>query len=123
MIDFLVEQQITIKMTQRRKLPPYTTTVHLMGKKLLQEFAHIVAPRGEQEPFPLFQELGKLEYVGGICANRKTRQPLLDAQVIEKAGKHVRVRFGSHEEEFHCASYRTQGKVMKRMRGKRDVAM
>src|ERR1700686_4658691 len=98
-IDSLIEKQVTIKMTQRRKFPSHAAPVHLMGKKLLQEFTHIVAPRREQEPFPLFQELGKLEYVGGIGGNRKPRQSLLDAQVIEKAGEHVRVRLRSHEQK------------------------
>jgi hypothetical protein len=44
-----------------------------MGKKLLQEFAYIIAPRHQQEPLSPFQKLGKLEYVGGIGGNRKSR--------------------------------------------------
>jgi len=50
----------------------------------LQEFAHVAAARGQQKPSTLFQELGELEYVGGIRADGKPRQTFLDAQVIEK---------------------------------------
>ena len=60
----LVEQQITIKMTQRRKLAPHAAPVHLMRKKLLQKFAHIIAPGSQQKPLVLLQELGKLQDVG-----------------------------------------------------------
>ena len=69
-IDFLVEQQIPVEMPQRRKLPPHAAPVHLIGKKLLQKFPHIAAPRRQQQPLPLLQKLGKLQDVRGVSADR-----------------------------------------------------
>src|ERR1035441_2846018 len=86
-------------MTQRRKLSPHTAPVDLMRKKLLQEFPHIVPPSGEQKPLMLLQVLGELQHVRRIGADRIRRQPFLDAQVIEKAGKHARIRLGSHSKK------------------------
>src|SRR5580692_820630 len=99
MFDPFVEEQITIKMPQGRKLAPHTAPIHLMRKELLQKLADVVAPRGQKKPFLTLQKLGELEYVRRISADRVRRQPLLDAQVVEKARKHSRIGFGSHGEE------------------------
>src|ERR1700674_5654818 len=94
-----------------------------MGKKLLQEFANVIAARGNQQALAFLQKLRELQHVGGVGADGKRRKPLLDSEVIEKARKHVRVGAGSHRdrEEFEYARYRTLGKVMREVPGK-DVA-
>jgi hypothetical protein len=43
-LDFLIEQQIPVKMPERRKLPAHTPAVDLIRNQPLQEFANIVAP-------------------------------------------------------------------------------
>ena len=70
-----------------------------MGEELLQKLPHIVAVRRHQQPLGFFQELGELKYVCGIRFDRKSRQSLLDAQVIEKAREHPRVGFRSHDQK------------------------
>src|SRR5579872_2474979 len=98
-------------MTQSRELPPDASPVDLIGKKLLQEFPHIVAPRGQEHTLSLLQEFGELANIGGIGADRERSQPLLDAQVIEKTGEQARVCFRSHREKCRnivCALSDTQ---------------
>jgi len=46
-IDFLIQQQVAIKMPKRRQLSSHAAAVHLMGKKLLQKLANFDAPRSE----------------------------------------------------------------------------
>ena len=53
-------------MPQRRKFSPDAAAVDLMGKKLLQKFAYIVAASSQQQPFALFQEFRKLADVRGV---------------------------------------------------------
>src|ERR1700733_3960969 len=96
-VDFLIEQQVAIKMTKRRKLSSYAAAIHLMGKKLLQEVAHIDAARRQQQALTLFQKFRELAHVGGVSADGKRRQSFLDSQIVEKAGEHARVCFRSHE--------------------------
>ena len=105
-------------MTQCRKLPAYASAIHLMGKKLLQEFADVIAARGKQQALAFLQKLRELQNVGGVGADGKWRKPLFDSEVIEKARKHARVGAGSHGEEFEYARYRTLEKVMRKVPGK-----
>src|ERR1700730_4061068 len=87
-----------------------------MGKKMLEKIAYVDASCGKQHALMFFQESGKLADVGGISADRKWRQPLLDSQVVEKAGEHARVGIESHEQgidEYEC--YRTLAEVTNRV--------
>src|SRR3984957_16923830 len=84
-------------MAQRRELPPDATPIHLIGKKLLQEIAHITASRLQELAFVFFQELTELANVGRVGANRKRCQSLLNPQVVEEAGEHARVGIRSHQ--------------------------
>ena len=97
-LDFLIEQQIPVKMPERRKLPAHTPAVDLIRKQPLQEFANIVALRRDQKPFLSFQKLSKLKDVSRVSADRKRRQPFLDAKVVEKARQNARVRPGRHRD-------------------------
>ena len=87
-------------MPQSRELSPHAASVHAIGKKLLQEFTHVVSPRSQQLPLPFFQELGKLRDIGCVGSNRIARQPFLDVNVVEKSGKQASIGFGRHEEKF-----------------------
>src|SRR6266478_174137 len=86
-------------MTKRGELPPHAAAIHLMGKKLLQKLAYLIAPRGEQQPFALFQKLGELTNIGCVGGNRKRRQSLLDPQIVEKSGEHRRIGIRSHQQK------------------------
>src|SRR5258708_19578004 len=96
MVGMCGGEEVQIQKGERREVSPDAATVHLIGKKLLQEFTHIAAARREQYAFAFFEELRELVNVGGVGADRKRRQSLLDSEVVEKAGKHARVGFGSH---------------------------
>src|SRR5580693_156812 len=76
-----------------------------MGKKLLQEVAHIDTASRQQQALALFQKFRELADVGRVGAYGKRRQTLLDSQVVEKAGEHTRVGFRSHDEGINkvCA--------------------
>ena len=70
-----------------------------MGKKLLHEFANLVAAHAKQQALAFLQKLRELQNVGGVGADGKRRKPLLDSEVIEKARKHARVGAGGHGEK------------------------
>ena len=73
-LDGFVEQQISIQMTQRGKLPSHAASVDLMGEELLQEFTNIIAPRSEQCPFSILEKFRELNDVGRVGGDRK-REP------------------------------------------------
>src|ERR1700722_8432126 len=103
-------------MPQCRELPPHGAPIHLIRKKLLQEFADLIAPRREQRTPALFQKLRELANVRAVGADRKWRKPFLDSQVVEKAGEYVRTDLGRHSrEEVQYARYQTLGKVTRRV--------
>ncbi len=52
---------------------------------------------GQQQALAFFQKFRELANVGGVGADGKRRQSLLDSQIVEKAGEHARVRFQGHE--------------------------
>ena len=68
-LDGFVQQEIPIKMTQSGKFPSHAAPVHLMGKKLLQKFADVIAARGKQDALSFLQKLGKLPDVGRVSGN------------------------------------------------------
>src|SRR5580765_1976547 len=66
MLNSLVEQQITIQMSQSRELSPHAAAVHSLRKELLQKLAHVATARGQQESLPFLKKHRELPYVGGI---------------------------------------------------------
>ena len=86
-------------MPQSRKLSAHAAAVHAIGKKLLQEFAHVVSARSEQLSLPFFQELGKLRYIRCV-GTMESAQPFLDLKVVEKSGEQASIGIGRHEEKF-----------------------
>ena len=98
-----VEQKIPIEVTQGRKLASHAASIDLVGEKLLQKFTNIVAARREQRPFSIVKKFRELTDVGRVSGNRKPSQTFLDAQVIEKAGKHPRIGFERHKGRIVCA--------------------
>src|ERR1700748_3444255 len=96
MLDSLIQQQISIKMPQRRELPTHAPPIHAIGKQLLHEFADVIAARRQQEAFSFFQKSGELSDVRAVSGNRQLCQTFLDLQIVEKSGKHGRVGLRRH---------------------------
>ena len=96
MVDQLVEQQIAIKMAQRRKLASNGSPVNRIGEQLLDEFAHMIALGIKQRAFLFFQESSELANVGRIGHDSERRQALLDFQIVEESGDYAGVGFGGH---------------------------
>src|SRR5258708_36845780 len=92
-------------MTERGEFSSHTAAVDLIGKKLLQEIAHINTARTQQQAFASCQEFRELADVGGVSADGERSQSLLDSQIVEKAGKHARIGFWGHEDGINrvCA--------------------
>src|SRR3954467_998957 len=95
-LDSLVEQQITIKMAQCRELASHTAAIHLVGKKLLQEFANITSPRRQQSSLLPGEKLRKLIDVRGLRSKGEPRQTFLDSQIVEKSREHRRIGLDRH---------------------------
>src|SRR6202022_3776308 len=96
-------------MAESRKLAPYRSAVHRMGKQLLDKSANMVAPGVQQGALLLLQELVKLRNVRRIGRDGQRRQSLLDLQIIEKPANHGRAGVGRHVHQY--ARYRTLRKV------------
>src|SRR5260370_40259992 len=85
-------------MTERGEFSSHTAAVDLIGKKLLQEIAHINTARTQQQAFASCQEFRELADVGGVSADGERIQSLLESQIAEKAGKHARIGFWGPED-------------------------
>ena len=91
MVHHLVEQEITIKMAQGRKLASHGAAVNRIAEQLLDEFAHVVALGIEQRALALFQKTGELPDVGGVGRDGKRRQSLFDFQIVEEPLDHASI--------------------------------
>ena len=81
-LDHLVEQKISIQMTQGRELPSHRPAIDSIAEQLLDEFAHMVALGIEQRAFVFFQEGSELPDVGGVGSNSQRRETFFDLEIV-----------------------------------------
>ncbi len=114
--DFLIEQQVAVKMTERGEFSAHAAPLHLMEKKLLKEIPHVRSLRGRQGTITFFQKFRELADIRAIGGYGKRSQSFLDFQIVEEVTEHARVRMRRHGNGgIDYAYYRTRLTVITRM--------
>ena len=109
-VDFFVEQKVAVEMAEGGELAAHAAAIDLMRKKLLEEFANVVAASGEEQAPGFLQELGELKDVGGVGGDGERGQAFLDAEVVEETGEHTRVGDRGHGGRFSMTRIGDGGK-------------